>query len=59
MLSNQLSFKELLDCVDNDIENNAWKLGLLPVNSHSYYKFQAEVGAVTTQDFNIKILHKG
>ena len=27
----------------------------LLVNSHGYYKFQVEIGAVTNRDFNIEI----
>ena len=26
MLCNEVSFSEFLDCFDNDLENNAWKL---------------------------------
>ena len=28
------------------------------VNSHSYYKFQVEIGAVTNRDFYIEIVYK-
>ena len=31
---------------------------ILLVNSHSYHKFQVEIGAVTNRPFNIEIAHK-
>ena len=31
---------------------------ILPVNSHSYYKFQVEMGVATNQDVYIKIARK-
>ena len=32
--------------------------GEILFNSHSYYKFQIEIGAVTNRDFDIKIVRK-
>ena len=41
----------------HDLSENQLTI-FLHVNSHCYYEFQVEIGAVTNRDFNIKIAHK-